>query len=146
MNDANKILIIEDDTALNKIYQNKLQREGYDVAIALDGREGIKMVDIEKPNIILLDILLPKLNGREVLKKLKENPQTSSIPVLILSNLSEMDEVMKGLEEGAVDYMIKSEHSLEEVVERIKSILNTNSKIEEKKEENQEENLDQENN
>ncbi len=134
MNNKSKILIIEDDTALNKIYQNKLQREGYDVAIALDGREGIKMVDIEKPDIILLDILLPKLNGREVLKKLKEKSQTSSIPVLILSNLSEMDEVMKGLEEGAADYMIKSEHSLEEVVERIESILNSASKSEEETE------------
>ncbi len=145
MSNTTKILIIEDDAALVKIYKNKLQREGYNTIISLNGKNGLEMANAEKPDIILLDILLPKLNGREVLKKLKENSQTSSIPVLILSNLAEMDEVMKGLEEGAADYMIKSEHSLEEVVERIKSILNSNNQPEkEKKEEIPKENTEQE--
>jgi DNA-binding response OmpR family regulator len=144
MNNVSKILIIEDNVDLVKIYQNKLQKEGYKVSIALDGKKGLELTQDEKPNIILLDILLPKLSGREVLKKLKTDPNTSSIPVLILSNLSEMDEVLKGLEEGAVDYMIKAEHSLQEVVERVKSILSSTEESGESEEEVSEEETEEE--
>lgn len=118
-----KILIVEDDQFLVKIYQTKLEKEGFEINIALDGEEGLQKTTGFKPDLILLDLILPKMNGFEVLKKLKENPATKNIPVIVLSNLGQESDVKQGMELGAVDYLIKSDHSISEIIEKIKKEL-----------------------
>lgn len=118
-----KVLIVEDDTFLVNIYETKFTHEGFDVTVALDGESGLKVALKKKPNIILLDILLPKLDGFAVLKKLKENSETKDIPVILLTNLSQKDDVEKGLKEGANDYLIKAHFMPSETVTKVKEVL-----------------------
>jgi DNA-binding response OmpR family regulator len=119
-----KILLIEDDPFLLKMYTTKFELEGFRVITADDGEKGIKTVLSEKPNIILLDLMLPKINGFDVLKRIKENEKTKNIPVILLTNLSQRDEIEKGFALGAVDYLIKAHFMPSEVVMKIKNILN----------------------
>lgn len=118
-----KILVIEDDTMLNKIYQTKLGILGYQVAAAYDGEEGLKKIETEKPNIVLLDLMLPKKNGYEVLGAVKSNQAVSNTPIILLSNLGQEEDVRRGLTLGAVDFLVKSNSKLETVINRIESIL-----------------------
>ena len=115
-----KILFIEDEQALQKTISDRLLQEGYEVISALDGEIGLNLAEEKKPDLILLDLILPKLQGLEVLKKLKEGKETKDIPVVILTNLEEMEKVDKALELGATTYLVKANYSLEEVVEKIK--------------------------
>lgn len=117
------ILFIEDEQALQKTIGDRLSQEGYEIIPALDGEIGLNLAEIKKPDLILLDLILPKLQGLEVLKKLKEDIITKDIPVIILTNLEEMENVNKALELGATTYLVKANYSLEEVVEKIKNIL-----------------------
>ena len=119
-----KILFIEDEQALQKALGDILGEEGYEVISALDGETGLRLAKTEKPDLILLDIVLPKIGGFEVLKKLKEDPETEEIPVIILTNLEEIEDVEKALRLGATTYLVKTEYSLEEVIEKIKKSLN----------------------
>jgi DNA-binding response OmpR family regulator len=118
-----KILLIEDESALQKTLGDILEQENYEVINALNGEIGLKLAKAEKPDLILLDIVLPKLNGFEALEKLKENPETKAIPVIILTNLERMEDVDKALELGAAAYLIKTQYKLEEVVEKVKKII-----------------------
>ena len=118
-----KILIIEDDTMLNKIYQTKLGILGYQISAAYDGEEGLKKIEMEKPNIVLLDLMLPKKNGYEVLEAAKQNLELSHIPIILLSNLGQEEDMKRGLALGAVDFLVKSNVKLETVINRIESIL-----------------------
>ncbi|MFC1629927.1 PleD family two-component system response regulator [Patescibacteria group bacterium] len=118
-----KILFIEDESALQKTLGTTLQQEGYEVKPALDGETGLKLAESEKPDLILLDLVLPRMHGFEVLKKLKENPETKAIPVLILTNLEDVKEVEKAIELGATTYLVKENYSLEEVVEKVKKTI-----------------------
>jgi len=118
-----QILIIEDESALQKSLGEVLSQEGYNVAAALDGEIGLRLAQNEKPDLILLDLILPKLNGLEVLKKLKEDKTTKEIPVLVLTNLEGLAEIDKVLELGAVSYLVKAQYKLEEVVEKIKNTI-----------------------
>lgn len=118
-----KILIIEDDSFLLTMYATKFELENYQVVTAEDGEKGLKLAQKEKPDIILLDVLLPKLNGFEVLKALKENFETKDIKVLLLTNLSQRGEVQEGLALGALDYLIKAHYMPSEVVEKVNKIL-----------------------
>lgn len=120
---AKKILFVEDEEALQKTLGEYLRREGFEVTPALDGELGLKLANEVKPDLILLDIILPKIDGLEVLKNLKENKQTKEIPVIILTNLENLEEVQKALELGATTYLVKANYSLEEVVEKIKGAL-----------------------
>ena len=120
---AKKILIIEDDKFLRELILRKLTDEGFDVSEAVDGEEGVKKVKTENPDLILLDLILPGIDGFEVLSKTKENPNSASIPVIILSNLGQKEEVEKGLKLGAVDYLIKAHFTPGEIIEKIKTIL-----------------------
>lgn len=120
---AKKILFIEDESALQKTFGDILGQEGYEMISALDGEIGLKLAREKKPNLILLDLILPKLNGFDVLKKLKEDKETKDIPIIILTNLEEIDDIDKALELGATTYLVKAQYSLEEVVERIKKVL-----------------------
>jgi DNA-binding response OmpR family regulator len=118
-----KILVIEDDKFLRKLLIDRLVEEGYFVDGAIDGEEGLKKVKDEKCDLILLDLILPGINGFEVLSSLKKEKNLEGIPVLILSNLGQKEEIERGLKLGAVDYIIKAHFTLDEIVEKIKKIL-----------------------
>ena len=118
-----KILFVEDESVLQKTFEETLRGEGYEMISALDGEVGFNLAKKEKPDLILLDLVLPKINGFEVLKKLKEDPETKKIPVIILTNLERMSDIDKTLELGATAYLVKTDYSLGEVVEKIKKIL-----------------------
>ena len=118
---ARTILIIEDDKFLRELVIQKLIKEGYETSEAVDGEEGIKKIKEEKPDLILLDLILPGIDGFEVLSKMREDPALAQIPVIILSNLGQKDDVEKGLKMGAVDYLIKAHFTPGEIIEKIKS-------------------------
>ncbi|MEK7071765.1 MAG: response regulator, partial [Patescibacteria group bacterium] len=118
-----KILLIEDEQALQKTVGDRLSQEGYEIISALDGEIGLNLANAKKPDLILLDLILPKIQGLDVLKKLKETKETKEIPVIILTNLEEMEKINKALELGATAYLVKANYSLEELVEKIKNLL-----------------------
>lgn len=116
------ILLVEDDEFLAELYATKLTLEGYKVYLAIDGLKGLKMAKEKKPALILLDILLPKMDGFTVLAELKKDPKAKNIPVVLLTNLSQRSEVKRGLDLGAVDYLIKAHFMPSEVVAKIKRL------------------------
>lgn len=120
---AKKILVIEDNKFIRKVIKNKFSGENYNVVEAIDGERGIMMAREEQPDIILLDLVLPEIDGFEILQKLKKESKTSKIPVIILSNLGEKENVKKGLELGAVDYLIKANFNPNDILERVEKIL-----------------------
>jgi len=117
------VLVVEDDVFLSGIYQKKFEMEGFKVFTADNGEKAIIEAKKKKPDIILLDILLPKLDGFAVLEKLKSDPEVKNIPVILLTNLGQKDDVEKGLEAGAVDYLIKAHFKPSEVVEKVRTVL-----------------------
>jgi DNA-binding response OmpR family regulator len=119
-----KILLVDDDALLVRMYQKKLENDGYEVATADDGDVALIKVAQVKPDLILLDIMMPKVNGLQVLTKLKENKETSNIPVILLTNVGSSDEdVNRGLELGAVAYLVKAGNRPAVVVAKVKEIL-----------------------
>jgi len=120
---AKTILVIEDDKFLRELISRKLTGEGFDVLEAVDGEEGIKKIKEGKPDLVLLDLILPSIDGFEVLTRVRDDPEVSSIPVIILSNLGQREEVEKGLKLGAVDYLIKAHFTPGEIIEKIKNVL-----------------------
>jgi len=117
------ILFIEDEPTLQKAVGRFLEKEGYDVKIALDGESGLAMINKIKPSLVLLDLILPKKDGFEVLAELKQNPETANIPVIVLTNLEGSDDVEKALSLGATTYLVKANYDLNEVVQRIRETL-----------------------
>jgi len=120
---AKTILIVEDDKFLRELITQKLIKEGYETSEAIDGEEGIKKIKEEKPDLVLLDLILPGIDGFEVLSKMKEDPALAQIPVIILSNLGQKEDVERGLKLGAVDYLIKAHFTPGEIIEKIKNAL-----------------------
>jgi len=120
---AKKILIIEDDKFLRELIGQKLLKEGYDIVEAVDGEKGIKSIKEEKPDLVLLDLILPGMDGFEVLTKIKEDAGVAQIPVIILSNLGQKDDIEKGLKMGAKDYLIKAHFTPGEIIDKIKVVL-----------------------
>jgi len=118
-----KILFIEDESALQKAFGDILSEAGYELKSALDGEAGLRMAGTEKPDLILLDLTLPRLNGFEVLERLKKNPETKKIPVIILTNTESMEGVGKALELGAMTYLVKAQYEFKEVIEKIKKAI-----------------------
>lgn len=117
------ILLVEDDTFLAGMYVTKLTMEHYQVELATDGEAGLKKAEAVVPDLILLDILLPKMNGFDVLRRLKAQPELRHIPVILLTNLGQRGDVNEGLDLGAVDYLIKAHFMPSEVVGKIKHQL-----------------------
>ncbi len=117
------VLLVEDDVFLSGIYQKKFEMEGYKVSLADNGEKALVEVKKKKPDIVMLDILLPKLDGFAVLSKIKSDSETKDIPVILLTNLGQKDDVQKGLEMGAADYLIKAHFKPSEVVDKIKQVL-----------------------
>ncbi|OHA62542.1 MAG: hypothetical protein A3E07_00310 [Candidatus Wildermuthbacteria bacterium RIFCSPHIGHO2_12_FULL_45_9] len=118
-----KILIIEDDKFLRELIVQKLGKEGYEIVEAAEGEDGLKKLRESNPDLVLLDLILPGIDGFEVLKQAKADTQTASTPVIILSNLGQKDDVDKGLELGAIDYLIKAHFTPGEIVEKIAGVL-----------------------
>ncbi|RMD58846.1 response regulator [Candidatus Parcubacteria bacterium] len=118
-----KILLAEDDRFISLAYKDGLSRAGFEVVHAQDGEEAILKIKKEKPDLILLDLIMPDVNGFEVLKEIKQDKELSKIPVIILSNLGQDADIEKGKKLGAADYLIKANVSISEVVEKIKQFL-----------------------
>ena len=120
-----KVAIIEDEEVLLNVLENKLKKEGFDVVTALDGEIGVKVVRESLPDIILLDIIMPKVNGFEVLAQLNQDHVLAKIPVIIISNSGQPVEIDKALSLGAKDYLVKAEFDPQEVIEKIKKQLSS---------------------
>ena len=118
-----KILFIEDEDTLQKALGGFLKDAGYEVINALDGEIGLELASSENPDLILLDIVLPKINGFEVLKELKQKEETKDIPVIVLTNMENIEDIDKIIQLGATTYMIKTEYKLEEVIEKVKGVI-----------------------
>ena len=116
-----KILLIEDDALFVKMYQKKFAHEGMELLAAYDGEEGVEKTKADKPSVIILDLMLPKMSGSEVLKKIKDDPETNSIPVVVLTNLStSADEVNKCIELGVKETFLKTNVTPDQIVETVK--------------------------
>ncbi len=120
-----KILFVDDDNFLRKVYEAELKEKNFDVILAQDGEEGLEKAQLEDPDLIILDMIMPKKSGFEVLTELQRNPKTRNIPVIILSNLGQEDDKKKGVDLGAVDYLIKDNITLGILVEKINQYLNS---------------------
>ncbi|MEA2113458.1 MAG: response regulator [Patescibacteria group bacterium] len=119
-----KILFIEDEPTLQKTVSQFLENEGYEIKSAIDGKLGVKAAGEFRPDLILLDLILPKMNGFEVLKELKENASTKNIPVIVLTNLEGSADVEKAISLGAKNYLVKANYELGEIAKKIKETLN----------------------
>lgn len=117
------ILLVEDDNFLRDLIYQKLKREGFNVIEAIDGEDGVKKTGEHKPHIILLDLILPGMDGFEVLRDIHSNENSKKIPVIILSNLGQKDDIEKGMRFGAVDYLVKAHNTPGEIVDKVKEIL-----------------------
>lgn len=118
-----KALIIEDEQFIRDIYKRQLEKSGIGVDDFSNGKEGLQAISQNKYDIILLDIMLPDLNGLEILKQIKQNPDTKSIPVLMLTNLGQDDVIKEGFSLGAQGYFIKASYTPDQIVEEVKNIL-----------------------
>jgi len=118
-----KILVIEDDSFLISLEVNKLTKSGYEVISASNGTQGMKKIEESGISLILLDLMLPDIDGFEILKKIRENTKTKKIPVIVFSNLSEEKDIKKAEDLGVSQFMVKSNFTLDELIERVKKIL-----------------------
>ncbi|MFZ2664421.1 MAG: response regulator [Patescibacteria group bacterium] len=118
-----EVLVVEDDKALCYALREKLGGEGFTVSTAKDGEEGLKTAIEEKPDIILLDLIMPKMNGIEMLMNLREDDWGKTVPVLVLSNDDDPEHINETLKRNASDYLIKSDWELEDVTQKIMEIL-----------------------
>jgi CheY-like chemotaxis protein len=123
MSNDHTILLVEDDTFLIDILVQKFQSDGYEVIHAGDGEAALEKAHENSPDLIFLDIILPGMNGFEVLKQLKEDEKIKDIPVAFLSNLGQKEDIEKGKRLGAVDFIVKANHSLEEIVDKAGELL-----------------------
>ncbi|MGB2762262.1 MAG: response regulator [Minisyncoccales bacterium] len=117
------ILFVEDEAALQKTFGKILEEEGFEIISALDGDIGLKLAKLKKPDLILLDLILPKRNGFEVLKSIKEDKEIKDIPIIVLTNLETMDNVDRAIKLGATTYLVKANYSLKEVITKVKQAL-----------------------
>lgn len=118
-----KIVLAEDDKFLSRAYKDGLEEAGFEVVIALDGESAIEKIKAEKPDLVLLDLIMPVKNGFEVLGEMVTDDRLKGIPVIILSNLSQESDVERGKALGAVDYLVKADYSLQAVVEKVQEHL-----------------------
>lgn len=115
-----KVLIVEDEETLSQMYSMKFEKEGFEVAAALDGQEAVEKAGGFKPDIILLDVILPKIDGFSVLEQLKADKAIAKAPVIMLTNLGQSEDVEKGKKLGAVDYLVKANCTPMDVVNKVK--------------------------
>ncbi len=120
---SKKIVFIEDEPALQKSLTMSLKSEGFDVASAFDGESGFNLILESKPDLVLLDLILPKMDGFTVLEKVKKTPEISDIPVIVLTNLEETEDVERIIGLGATNYLIKANYKVEEITAKVKETL-----------------------
>jgi len=118
-----KILIVEDDTTMQKLLTDKFTKSGFEVLSALNGKEGLKMALKEKPDMILLDLVMPVMDGMTMLSKLREDKWGKNARVIILSNLSDAEKVSEAIQKGTYDYLVKVDWRLEDIVKKISKQL-----------------------
>jgi len=120
---AKKVLVVEDDRFLRELMSKKLAGSDFVVCQAFNGEQGVSIAKSEKPDIILLDLILPGIDGFEALSRIKQDPETSAIPVIVLSNLGQKEGIERGMKLGAADYLIKAHFSPGEIIDKIIGIL-----------------------
>jgi two-component system sensor histidine kinase/response regulator len=126
MSDKVKVLLVEDDPMVVRMYQRKLTMDGFELILAFNGEEGLAAMLKERPNIVLLDVMMPKMNGFEMLKKAKADPDLKDTPIVLLTNLGDrLEDVQSGKDLGANDYWVKANLPLKELSERINKIVNS---------------------
>lgn len=125
MNEKKKILIIEDDTFLGEVLSKKLTDEGYEAVLVKDGKEGFEMIAVVQPDLLLLDIILPTMNGYDILEKKLNDPSISAIPVIIISNSGQPVEITRALALGVKDYLVKAQFDPEEILIKVREQLRT---------------------
>ena len=118
-----RILLVEDDPFLVDIYKTKFKEEGFEIEVAQEGKQALVKIEEQNPDVLLLDLVLPHLDGFELLKEIRNNKKMKDLKVIILSNLSQKGEVEKGLALGATKYLIKAHHTPSEVVKEVKQIF-----------------------
>jgi DNA-binding response OmpR family regulator len=118
-----RVLLAEDDRFLRKAAETALKRQGFTVLAAMDGEEALRVARGDRPDLILLDLIMPKLQGFEVLRTLKEDAATAGIPVIVLSNLGQESDVKQAMDLGAVAYFVKANLSLQDLVKRVGEVL-----------------------
>jgi CheY-like chemotaxis protein len=121
--DPAKILIIEDDQFLSSVLKGRLEKEGFAVEQAFDGEEGLAKLKESRPDLILLDLILPKMSGFEVLEQISLDPQMSQIPVMIASNLGQESDIQKAKNLGAIEYYVKVKTTIDELAQMVKRIV-----------------------
>ncbi len=119
------IFIVEDDPFLLSVYQTKFAKEGYEVWFAADGQQALEFLKGPRPNLVMLDIMLPWVNGFDVLQAMRANAQWKNVPVIILTNLSNEHDVQRGKQLGAADYIIKANSKISDIIARVKQIVAT---------------------
>ncbi len=118
-----KVLVVEDDEHISKVYEIKLAKEGFATLLARDGEEAVEKIKAEKPDLIILDLMLPKKDGFGVLEDIKKIPELARIPVIVLSNLGQQADQERALALGANEYLIKVDYSIQEVIDKVKGYL-----------------------
>ncbi|KKW29584.1 MAG: hypothetical protein A3K06_01980 [Candidatus Doudnabacteria bacterium RIFCSPHIGHO2_01_52_17] len=118
-----KVLVVEDEEILLTGLKEELESGGYTVQGASDGVEGLEKTKSFKPDLILLDLLMPKMDGMEMLQKLKADSSTRDVPVVILTNLSDYEKISEALSLGAMDYLVKANYKLEDLLEKVRTVL-----------------------
>jgi DNA-binding response OmpR family regulator len=123
MNESKKIMLIEDDKFLSTLVKTRLERDGFVVVQAFDGEQATSMLRTEKPDLIVMDLIMPKMNGFEVLQSISITPGLEKVPVVVLSNLAQDADIQKARELGAKEYFVKVKISIDDLLERIKSLI-----------------------
>lgn len=123
MAEAPTILLVEDDPFLSALLKTRLQNEGFAVARAMDGEQAVQALKTSKPSLILLDLILPKKSGFEVMEMIQSDPELAKAPIIIISNLGQESDVQRGKELGAIEYFVKAKTSIDDLVEKIRQFL-----------------------
>jgi CheY-like chemotaxis protein len=122
-----KVLIVEDDALMGRMYEKIFSHENHEVEISINGEEGLKKAKEWKPDIVLLDIMMPIMNGFQVLESMKIDPTLSSIPIVMLTNLAGDQDIEEAKEKGAADYIVKSNYTPRQILDMVKKILDGSS-------------------
>lgn len=125
MADTKRILLVEDEPLLGNLLTQRLEKEGFEMVLAHDGEEALAKLRESRPDLVLLDIILPKISGFELLETLQADPQFEKAPVIIISNLGQESDVARGTALGAIQYFVKAKVSIEELVEHVKTFLHS---------------------
>lgn len=123
MSNKKTILIAEDEKSLSKALTDKFSSENFDVVSVSNGKECLEVLENQKPDFLILDLVMPEMDGLELLDKISSNEDMKNLPVLVLTNLSDMDKISQVIEKGVHDYLVKSDNSLDSIVEKVKERL-----------------------